>query len=190
MESTSNRYLLAIDPSIISSGVALFYGDKLIAAGTIAIGTNQRCLAQRCEYMASLIRGWFTNNASRWLADKVDVVFEWPRIYPRQRGKKPNDLPALVGVGMAVCKPFYGEVYCYYPQEWAGQLPKAKGKQKADASPRAQRIWSRLTEEEKNVWPKGQHDALDAIGIGLYHLKRFDPRKVYEGVTYDEITLG
>jgi hypothetical protein len=130
--------------------------------------------------MAEEVYAWVGRTFKPWT--KVDIVFEWPMIYLKQHGKRPNDLPALAGVGMAIaCRFPRPEIHSYYPQEWAGQIPKAKTKKGADSSPRALRIKSRLSDEEMKHWPKSQHDAIDAIGIGLYHLGRLERKRVYAG---------
>lgn len=176
------KLLLALDPSINSAGLAFFYDGKLINSVTVGADSLEvSCLAHRCMIMADEIRAYIGRNFNRWT--QIDTVFEWPMIYPKQRGKRPNDLPALAGVGMAVAAMFPGELHSYYPAEWAGQIPKAKTKAKADSSPRALRIKSRLSPEEMKHWPSGQHDAIDAIGIGLHHLGRLERKRVYPGAS-------
>ena len=106
------------------------------------------------------------------------IAFEVQQIYPTT--KNPNDLIGMIGVGMGIgyCFPS-AELHSYRPAEWTGQIPKTTGKN-ALKSPRAQRILSRLDEIERSLVPN-QHDAIDAIGIGLHHLGRLKPVRVFAG---------
>lgn len=179
--------IVALDPGINKSGVALFSdAGTLLAAATVkcdSVGDN----AQRCAAMASAIHEWLclavrAVAAYGGLQEEISkLVFEWPRIYPHERGKRPNDLPPLAGIGMALQGRLQCAIMSYFPSEWAGQIPKAKTKKAADESPRALRIKEHLWDGEKRHWPYGEHDAIDAIGIGLHHLGRLRPKRVFPG---------
>lgn len=84
-------------------------------------------------------------------------------IYPQSKGD-PNDLLRVAEVSGALAWDFTN-VYWYEARKWKGQVPKAvMGK----------RILKCLTEEElKVLGPLAKnHNVLDAVGIGLYHLGR------------------
>lgn len=176
-------YLLAVDPSIVSPGVALFRDGALIAAARIRVRPAAYNVAERALVAADAIAAWC--NAMGGQPDTV--AFEWPQIYTANKSKgDPNDLIAMAAVDGALIAVLHlacimrGStltVRCYKPAEWIGQLPKAT-RGKASASPRAVRIASRLTPEELAQVPD-QHDAIDAVGIGLHCLGRLGVRRAY-----------
>lgn len=181
--------LLALDPSVRSSGVALLdeRTGKLIAVSRVKRNDLDNAPdGARWISMAASIWRWVDNtldvNKHLTFTDFVNtIVFEKPQIYRASRSKgDPNQLIGLAGVAMAVVGLFHQEspvaVYSPTPAEWCGQLPKAT-KGSAKASPRAQRILSRLSSEELALVPD-QHDVIDAVGLGLWRLGRLAPRRV------------
>ncbi len=184
--------LVALDPSISSTGVALFRAGVLRLARRVVVAPDpeapEECPAARCLRMAQ-----------RCAALVVDagymprvVALEWPQIYRATKSEgDPNDLVGLAGVGMAfagiIALAMAGKdqttvIQSWKPGEWAGQLPKTK-KGNAWESPRGQRIKSRLSADEILAagGPKAQHDVLDGVGIGLFALGRFERRRVFAG---------
>jgi hypothetical protein len=168
---------LAIDPGKRNPGVALFDGDELRAAKCVAGGRGdgafQCAVASACAIVA-------------WVAQYVRcpgvIVCEWPQVYERERKKDPNNLLPLAGVNTAV-----GAIYTalaggrdapnlvsYKPREWKGTL---------DGDAFLERILSRLTDDEKaRIEKRGKtldHNAIDAIGVGLKHLGRLERKRVY-----------
>lgn len=173
--------LLAVDPSIRSAGVALFLEGRLWQAATIKRSGTDDDLVERCRAMARRVFEWADGS-------RVDeLALEWPQIYRATRSKgDPNDLPALAGVCAAVAALYtLVPVRSYTPAEWAGQLPKSTLKRDTLTSPRTLRIASRLTPKECAILKGAGHDAIDAVGIGLHHLGRLAPVKLYPGATRD-----
>lgn len=190
-------YMIAIDPSIASTGMAFFRGGQLVMVRRVRCAPENgpddqpECNAARCLRMAQRCATFVLDGAFGGF-DLRTVVMEWPQIYRPAKSKgDPNDLPGIAGVGMA----FAGVmaiamaarnqslvVRSSKPAEWCGQLPKSMT---GDAweSPRGRRVRSHLNESEIQVVgaQKAQHDALDAVGIGLFHLGRFSPRRAYPG---------
>lgn len=179
--------LVAIDPSINSCGVAIFKAGALWRVNTIECAKTKD-IADRCYRMSQ--------NVVRWIGEcKVrprTIAIEWPQVYAVGKSKGDNNkLLGLSGVAIGVATLLGGvlastgdeclQVVSYKPAEWAGQLPKTKTKNPS-ASPRARRIHTRLTEEEALEWVD-DHDAIDAVGIGLHALGRMSPRRVYAGAT-------
>ena len=171
--------LLAIDPSVNSPGVALFDGDVLIAADRATAPKEWSKLGDGDRWLrvARSIVLW----ADTACAQRIRiVVFERPQWYQRAKSKgDPNQLAGLAGVAGAVTGilgPHFPTVLSPTPAEWIGQLPKAT-RGSAKKSPRAARILSRLGENELKLVPD-QHDALDAVGLGLWALGRLTPRRV------------
>lgn len=183
--------LLALDPSVRSPGVAVFRDGLLRYAAKVKVPTEYKVCPQgeRWQRVAECICDWVRHNAE--LEFPRTIVYERPQIYVASKAKgDPNDLIALAAVGAAVVATYQATLYTQYPSttlriktetptpaEWAGQIPKAT-KGSAKDSPRALRILSRLSDEEKARVPD-QHDALDAIGLGLHSLGRLGIRRVY-----------
>jgi hypothetical protein len=181
--------LVALDPSIGSAGVAVFRGGALVAVRRVTIPTSDACLGARCLRMAQEVAAW---TADMGVRPRV-FAHEWPQVYRPGKGSgDPNDLPPMAGVSGALAG-IYAlgmaghdvalEVVSYTPQEWcAGTKKLLRGDVKA--SSRAIRIESRLEGDELPVWRGTRyHDEIDAIGIGLKALGRFEARRVYPGAT-------
>lgn len=180
------RELLAVDPGIRFPAAARFVDGILIAAARTPMngqwsswGIGQRCLA-----VGRSIAAWST--AKR--ADPVThAIIEWPQVYRKARRKgDPNDLPPLAGVGMAVVALLHTlypalVVQSPLPAEVWQQMPKDEVGDPW-ASIRGMRIRSRLTAAEfAAVVPS--HDAVDAVGLGLWALGRFERARVFPGAT-------
>lgn len=104
------------------------------------------------------------------------VVIEWPQVYTAGKSKgDPNDLLPLVGVGCALCAlASYAKLWRFLPAEWKGQLPKGEAYET--------RLRARLSAQELAVIEDAgslTHNTLDAVGLGLFFLGRFAPRKVF-----------
>lgn len=177
--------LLALDPSVRSPGMAIFRDNALIFAGRLTkLGSPGDFATEgaRWQFIAEQIVGWAREHDCIFPSK---IVYERPQIYVAAKSKgDPNDLIALAAIGAAVCAYFQAQsaairiaIDTPTPAQWAGQIPKAT-KGSAKDSPRALRILSRLTEGEKCRAPN-QHDALDAIGLGLHALDRLGIRKVF-----------
>lgn len=112
------------------------------------------------------------------------VAIEVPQVYTAVRAKgDPNQLLPLYGIGAAIGALLpNARIVEYRPAQWAGQLPKTTKHREAKQSLRGARIMSRLSETECLLVPD-DHDVIDAIGIGLHHLGRLAPRRVYPGAT-------
>lgn len=125
--------------------------------------------------------------AARSHAGPYRLVWEWPHVYQGARSSAdPADLLALAAVGGAVsalAAAYFTplDVASVEPGQWTGQVPKRKVGNPWE-SPRGIRIRARLTAEEFAVVP-AKHDALDAVGIGLHDLGRFETKRVFPGAT-------
>lgn len=97
--------------------------------------------------------------------EPLQVVIEVPRVYPKDRGRNPNDLIDLATVAGACTR--LGIPTFIHPAQWKGQVPKAI---------QHERVRSSLSQEERGVLdaqlaavPKSlQHNVLDAVGIGCW----------------------
>lgn len=155
----------AIDPGLRYPAAARFENGKLVRASRVKIPTKLATLerGQRCLEVAKLIRDY--------LGSCDELVTEWPRTYRRMKGD-PADLFPLAGVGMAVAGMMLVPVTAPTAPEWIGSIPK---NEKGDPleSPRGHRVWSILDDAEKAVVVLS-HDAIDAVGLGLFRLGRLE----------------
>lgn len=183
--------LLAVDPSVRSPGAALFENKRLIACTRLVLERDESASqGQHWMDVAQTLRRWAR---AQHLGPIDELVFERPQIYTWAKSKgDPNDLIGLAGVGSALAGLLTPSLITTpKPDEWAGQVskvcPVCKGKAKrkcktcegsAFRTPRGQRIMSRLDAAERALVPD-QHDALDAVGIGLFAVGRYGVQRVY-----------
>jgi hypothetical protein len=170
--------LFAVDPSVNNPGVALFRGGVLISAERVKIDPEYSKLeiGERCQRVASAIIRW----GMAFDMEPRTLVFEWPQSYFGKGKGSQNDLFGLAGVGMAVAgqlamalaaRHLAITIHTPTPAEWAGQVPKSTSGDPF-VSPRGLRIKSRLSlEEVAAIVPS--HDAVDAVGLGLWRLGRY-----------------
>ncbi len=135
--------LICIDPGEWA-GYSLWSGFRLVGCGRMVEGE--------------------THNAS-------SCVYEKPRVYPMGKSaSRPNDIVQLaITAGRLTAHWARDRLYEYAPHEWKGQVPD-------DILER--RILGKLLTEELacleslNLPKSRRHNVTDAIGIGLFHLKR------------------
>jgi hypothetical protein len=179
--------VLALDPGIRGCGVALFNGGLLEACAYVKNPVTSGDGPEAVFAMAREVDRW----QPRLAADTVRLVFEHPRIYTAAKSKGDNnDLMPLVAVDYAVAARFPARTRVY-PHEWKGTMPKsvcaARVLARLDGAERAEAelgvapflttksLDAALTDER---W-KG-HNVLDAVGIGLKHVGRFEPKHSWE----------
>lgn len=182
--------ILAIDPSIASSGAALFStagtGRKLEACARITMPKTDDDPVERWRNMALRIRDWARSQPAVRNGYPVErIVTERPQIYARAAGKTkgdPNDMLHMVGVLGALAGFFLLPVTSYKPAEWKGQLP---------VDTLVRRACGRLAPDELALVPlrtvRGKSvpdpDVGHAVGVGLFYLGRLDPVRVYPGAS-------
>lgn len=173
--------ILAVDPSIRSAGMALFDSDPactdgLIFAARVTMASSGADPAERERAMARRILAAIVSDL-RGIVPIDRLVSERPQIYAEGGGRTkgdPNDMLFMVGVTAALAALLPGAACTTYrPAEWKGQMPKAA----VEA-----RVRQRLSPAEAARLP-ASHDAIEAVGIGLFYLGRFAPRRVYPGAT-------
>lgn len=187
MERIAGANVIAFDPAIVSAGLAVFVGGRLTRAHRIknTCGPEHE-LAHRIEQMARM--AMLAVGVPFGALSTFTLVYEWPKVYreAKQRGADANDLLPLAGVCGAFGSQLYakglGRAFAVRPSEWAGQLPKIKSVVGAFESARGRAILRSCTVDERAAFPR-QHDALDAVGLGLWALGRFPPPAVYPGCT-------
>ena len=173
--------LLSVDPGLRKSGVAVFGDDEKLRFASLVTGSSssdKMSTVDACQLMAKKIWDAVCDVTDR-NAWGIRVIFEWPRVY--RQGKRegdPNDLLPLVGVGLAlVSRVQVMEAISVFPHEWKSSMSK----ELANA-----RTLERLSAEEKKVMTRAaikNHNVLDAVGIGLHQLGRFERKRVFPGAS-------
>lgn len=166
--------LLAVDPGLRYPAAAWFVNGVLQKASRVKIKKpdTSEPIAKRCRDIALEIAYWCPEAPTQ-------IIVEWPKVYTAEKSKgDPNNLIGLAGVGACVAGLFPdSSILSPLPRDWTGNVPKAE---KGDpwASPRGQRVRDRLSDAEfRSVIPS--HDAVDAVGLGLFALGRFERRRVF-----------
>lgn len=183
---------MVLDPGVRHPACALFRDNVLVAAGRVKLPGKLAKLdrGERIRQVAMLITQWYGQNTRCDggmggpfvpINPLERLVAEWPQVYQagHQKGDQ-NDLLLLAGVVGAAAAEFGVEVTTYLPGEWTGGVPKTETGDPWK-SPRGIRVWSRLSSDEQQVCLLAGkdlgHDGVDAIGLGLFHHKRFAPRR-------------
>ncbi len=171
--------VLTLDPSVRSPGIAIFHDSILCETVRmpVAIVKDEQRGARVARAADTLM--FFTR---AWRRPDV-IVYEWPQVYRAGRSKgDPADLIALAAVGAALAAILaVPTIVTPTASEWTGGLPKVTTGDPWK-SPRGRRIASRLSPAELALVPKS-HDAIDAVGLGLWYLGRFAPARVFPGAT-------
>ncbi len=169
--------LLTLDPGLRYPAVAVFTDGVLVHASRVKVpGTSHKLeMGMRCLNVARLVNVHISP-----FCPVDELVIEWPRCYRMMKGD-PADLFPLAGVGMALAGMLGVPVTAPTAPEWIGNVPKTTKGNPLD-SVRARRIWDRLTEAERACVVLS-HDALDAVGLGLWKLGRLEARKSFIGAT-------
>ena|SRR5688500_1924883 len=165
--------LLACDPGLRYPAAAWFTDGVLVKASRVKIKVDtSEQIAKRCRDIGLAIADWCPG-----LPDAL--IVEWPQIYTADKSKgDPNNLIGLAGVGACLAGLFpNSSILSPRPREWTGNIPKSETGDPWK-SPRGQRVWDRLNATERlAVVPS--HDAIDAVGLGLFALGRFTRRRVF-----------
>ncbi len=145
--------LVTIDPGKLSSGYAIFIDRELKACGL-------------AKDASDILRHWRLGRSWPEL-----VVMEYPKIYDRRRWKgDPNDLLSITAAGAFLAGALHPMRFkIVQPEEWKGQTPKEI------QNARDERVLSPdevAVLESVPVAAGKMHNVIDAVGIGLWELKR------------------
>lgn len=160
--------LLAIDPSVNGTGIAAFEGGLLTAA------IVWECdLRVEPEKFGEISKAFFEfSKGARFTAWDV-LVCEVPEVY--RNAPRPQDLLAVTMVAGALCTIPAKKVCTYLPKVWKGQVPKKIHHERLltqiNADERA------ILDAAKKEAGAGFHNAMDAVGIGLWYLQTNMGRK-------------
>lgn len=166
---------MAVDPGLLHPAAALFIDGELKKASRVKIPrgvTTRTPILERCRAISLAVTDY-----AGCMPDTL--VIEYPQVYTQEKSKgDPNNLVPLAAMGGALAGLYVNaRVLSPRPREWTGNVPKSEDGDPWQ-SPRGLRVWSRLTPAERlRVVPS--HDAVDAVGLGLFGLGRFDRRRVY-----------
>lgn len=186
-----NAELVTIDPGLRYPAMARFSGGRLVAAERTLVDKAWAKLGigQRCLELAHAAVHWHTCS-TRGMRDPTHVLLEWPQVYSETQsgGVDANDLTKILGMASMIVGMF-SQLYrnnmvvvlSPTPAEIWGSLKKAT---QGDpwASPRAQRVRARLDAAELAALVPS-HDSIDAVGMGLWALGRFERERVFPGAT-------
>ncbi len=181
--------LLALDPGIRGCGAALFAEGRLVACDYVKNPVTVGNRAHEARTMASAVVAW------AGFPEPDEVIAEYPQVYTVAFSKGDNnDLLALAGVDGALAALYPTTHFeTYLPREWKQTMSKGvcasrvlrrldpdelATLQKAAAKLRVTDIPALIKKD-----PEGKHllfNALDAVGIGLKHVGRFEPRHSWE----------
>ncbi len=108
-----------------------------------------------------------------------EVVAERPQVYAHRPKGDNNDLIDLAGVVGVIFGIFewVPDHYTYLPKEWKGEVPKEVKVDGEVHTPMIDRVRSWLTVEERQCVEvprkkKHLHDVWDAVGLGVFHLRK------------------
>jgi hypothetical protein len=149
---------LYIDPGKVQAGAALFYEKNLEDVCLLKGSVGELDVACRAV----------SETAKRWLAGReVDrLICERPSFWRQGGGRgNPNDILDLMATNGSLFAAIPAKMRLYAPvTQWKKQVPK---------DVMAKRIFARLSAEELSLLgEKPDHNVLDAVGIGLWDLKR------------------
>jgi len=157
--------LLAVDPGVHGCGVAVFKSTLLVCAAYVKEDATRTKTPLDCVRAISFYVRKLTID---------EVVVEIPQVYPGYRDADNNDLIDVSAVSGAVAMLASKRTFVR-PRAWKGSVPKPA--RAADPYILAERAKAKLSQKElaSIEWPgsaKHKWDVADAIGIGLWSLKR------------------
>lgn len=151
------EYVIGIDPGKHHFAWSLFMRDKLIDCGLEFFKDN--------NYIDLL------NSIS--LGIHSITYIEKPQIYKDMKEKNPND---LIDVGIAIGRIYeqiidLTDIKLVLPHDWKGSVPKniMLKRIKKQLNKTEEKLFK---EKTKNIKRSLQHNIIDAIGIGLFFIKR------------------
>ena len=183
MKPLADQTVLAIDPSINQTGAAMFISGRLTNVATIKTPKSfdkDVDIMKRCQRMAQEVMAW-VHEVGR-MPDSL--VVEWPQVYTPAQRRNPNTLFGLCGVNgmiagmlsaLAASDNKRMNVISVFPRQWSNKMPKSKtGDPKNSVRARFTRRQLDAIEVLNYDMQKLTHDAIDAIGIGLWSLDRMN----------------
>ena len=164
-------HLIAIDPGIRYCGWATFQSHNDVDVRLTACGVVRRPPKTDLAELLPAYSWAIETAARRARFDRVAV--ERMESYPGS-STPANDLIDIAHVAGYLAGYFGGVVSLHYPKAWKGNLPKAQCERRLEAIMEPTGEWAILRGCLKNV-PLGEWEhAIDAAGIGLADVGRFN----------------
>lgn len=161
--------LIAIDCGVRGCGVALFWDGGLHAATYVKNPVKRGQHAGSAQAMARAVADYCKEFQPTYLAIETMQWYD----ATSQLGDQ-NDLGGVQLVAGAIIGKLNLLTTSYLPREWKGTI---------DGDTCTDRIIERLSILEKQtivrVSDSVDHNTIDGVGIGLKHLGRFEPRRVF-----------
>ncbi len=173
--------ILAIDPSTLSTGVALFDGINILACGCVSATddkSHKLGYLERALLMVDSIAAWMPYDQG-----EITVVVETPAHWASARGsdseasESVQKLYWMVGalierlIGLSIVD----TVYSVHPTDWKGHVPKTVMVERSKA-------WllskNRYTEAEREDMPHDTHEAITLARWFAFHLSKQLPDTV------------
>ena len=160
--------LVSIDPGTEETGISLYRDGALVDVDVLRVKRSVGNREQRASGMGRLA----VERVRTWCAGGARTVLEYPQVYKHGPGAEvdPDDVLCLVLVLGHLWGTFHGtegfKVELVRPATWKGQVPKKIMNN---------RIIATLTKAEQQLVHdkvRSNHNAIDAVGIGLWALRR------------------
>lgn len=173
--------ILSIDPGIRGCGAAVWLDGRLVACAYVPNPAKKGGDMPEVRSMADAVYEWARGQINH-TETFAEVVVEFPQVYfgagKVKKGADTNDLLTLAAVDGAIATRFpLASVGSYKPAEWKRQM---------NESVTTARVESRLDSVESAVYERAKskakslaHNMVDAVGVGLKHLGRFEPERAF-----------
>ena len=159
--SRPRRLLVAIDAGLRTCGVAMFATGVLVAAFTADESVGRGPAVWRS--MALKVTSNITRLRYPWCEMPVDLVIEVMQEDSRSRGNV-ADILEVQGVAGAISSHYlWKTITGYTPRQWKGSVPKTVSHLRARRT---------MCVAERDVVEGLDHNGMDAVALGLFHLKR------------------
>lgn len=150
--------LVSIDPGKKANGYAIFVDRELVACGMTGDASE-------------VLKHWSLGGVCQARSWPELVVMEYPKIYDRRRWKgDPNDLLPITAAGAHLAGTLHPMRFKIgLPEDWKKQTPKEIQNERdmGVLSPAELEVV-----EAVGIAPSKRHNMIDAVGVGLWELKR------------------
>lgn len=158
-----SKILFVVDPSTKSTGISVFRDEIIIDVECIKIPSafsGKLAITYMCQKVIHKFKGYTD------LFPNVSVVMEDQLWRGEEERMTPMAFATLYGLVCSLYCSFYlinneKEVFLYVPREWKGTTPK---------DIMCARIYKK--EIDKTWFKETDHDVLDAVGIGRFHMEK------------------
>jgi hypothetical protein len=162
---------LYVDPGKFHAALAFFAEDRLKAKTLLKVSGHSAAAAS--SELGELAFQWLTDLGAVRAGCLECVACEKPAIWTQGgfRGD-PNDVLDLMATNGSIMHAVWAHQRAYITtNDWKGQVPKPK--KSSEPYIIEQRVRKRLDEQETAVLGQApDHNVVDAVGIGLWDLKR------------------